>query len=278
MVKNIAASVKQRLLNLAKDRNEDFNYVLMRYVIERFLYRLSVSKYADTFLLKGGTLFTVWHDKPHRPTKDIDLLGFCKAELDEIKEIILEVLSDEYEDGLVFDIESMVVAEIREDNKYDGIRVMFLGYLEKAKANVQIDIGFGDAVTPGPEDVHVPALLDFPEPKLKAYPVYTVVAEKYEAMCNLGEANSRMKDFYDIWYIATTNNNLDMDKLKLAVETTFKRRGTELVKAPVIFQNDFIEDEDRQARWKSFLRKNRLSLMEFRDAINAIKSLIDKIT
>jgi hypothetical protein len=223
-------------------------------------------------------LFTVWHDKPHRPTKDIDFLGFCKAELNEIKEIILEVLSDKYEDGLVFDIKSMVVAEICEDNIYDGIRVTFLGYLEKAKANVQIDIGFGDAVTPGPEDVLVPALLDFPEPKLKAYPVYTVVAEKYEAMCTLGEANSRMKDFYDIWYIATTNNNLDMDKLKLAVEATFKRRGTELVKASVIFQNDFIEDEDRQARWKSFLRKNRLSLIEFRDAINAIKSLIDKIT
>jgi len=270
----MAASVRQRLLNHAKQTGQDFNFILNKYATERFLYRLAQSSHAENFVLKGATLFAVWYNQPHRPTKDIDFLGFCNADMDEIKAIFSGLCQLPMDDGILFDVDSIAVDEIREGNKYDGIRVKFGGVIEKAKVNLQIDIGFGDVVLPDPKFVKVPSLLDFPAPTLKAYSVYSVIAEKFEAMCALGEANSRMKDFYDLWYIAS-HETLQKELLIEALQSTFKRRGTQLVKSPNIFDKEFMEDPDRIIMWKAFLKKNNLTDMGFRDAVMGIKNMVD---
>jgi hypothetical protein len=174
--KDVAASVRQRLLNLAREKEEDFNLILTRYGLERVLYRISRSKWHDQFLLKGSMLFTFWHDEPHRPTRDADFLGFVNAEIDEITDIFQSLCVLEVEnDGLIFDPKSVRVEEIRENNTYEGIRVRLNGKLSAANIALQFDIGFGDVVTPDPEDIVFPTLLDQDAPKLKAYPVYVLV-------------------------------------------------------------------------------------------------------
>ena len=201
--KNVAGSVRQRLLNLSKESGEDFNLFLTRYGLERILFRLSQSEWCDQFLLKGAMLFVVWHDVPHRPTRDVDFLGFVDPEIDGIRNIFQSLCNlDVEDDGLIFDSDSISVKKIRENNAYEGIRVNLTGNLEKAKIVLQIDIGFGDAVTPEPIEIDYPTLLDQKSLRLKAYPIYTVVAEKFEAMIKLGMINTRMKDFYDVWILA----------------------------------------------------------------------------
>jgi hypothetical protein len=193
--------VRQRLLELSRKRGEPFDLILTRYGIERLLYRLGMSPYADRFLLKGAMLFRVWEDSSHRPTRDLDLLDFGSAEASDLESIFREVCSLSAEpDGLLFMPASVKARPIREEAVYGGIRVTLEARLENAKIPIQCDIGFGDAVTPEPEQIEFPALLDFPAPHLRAYPIYTVVAEKLEAMVLLGETKSRMKDFYDIWF------------------------------------------------------------------------------
>ena len=205
--KDVAASVRQRLLNLSKDSGEDFNLFLTRYGLERMLFRLSQSEWREQFLLKGAMLFVLWHDVPHRPTRDADFLGFVDPEIDEIRNIFQSLCNlDVDDDGLIFDPESIRVEEIRENNAYEGIRVKLTGELEKANIVLQIDIGFGDVVTPEPIEIVYPTLLDQKSPRLKAYPVYTVIAEKFEAMVKLGIINTRMKDFYDLWILAQNLN------------------------------------------------------------------------
>jgi predicted nucleotidyltransferase component of viral defense system len=197
-IRNVAASVRQRLLALSRERIEPFDLTLVRYGSERLLYRLSQSHYVDRFLLKGAMLFRVWTEETHRPTRDIDLLGFGANDTDELAQIFREVSQTDVEpDGLVFRPETVKAESIREEAAYAGIRITMEAKLENARIPIQVDIGFGDAVTPGPEEVQYPVLLDLPAPRLRSYPVYTVIAEKLEAMVLLGEANSRMKDFYD---------------------------------------------------------------------------------
>lgn len=194
--RNMAASVRARLLNRARETRQDFNLILTRYALERLLYRLSISPHADQFLLKGALLFDLWFDIPHRPTRDADLLGFGSAEIPHVEAAFRDICTVELDDGIRFQPDSVHAEEIRKEANYSGVRVTLIGLLDGARCHVQVDVGFGDAVTPGPEAVDYPVMLpDMPAPKLRAYPRYTVVAEKLEALVSLGIANSRMKDY-----------------------------------------------------------------------------------
>ena len=259
-IKNLAASVRQRLLNISRDSGEDFNLVLNRFGLERMLYRLSQSEWREQFLLKGAMLFSIWHDDPHRPTRDADFLGFVEPEINEITKIFQSLcrLAVEY-DGLIFDPESVTAEEIRENNAYEGIRIKIKGDLDRANITVQIDIGFGDVVTPDPEEIVVPTLLDQASPKLKAYPIYTVVAEKFEAMVKLGMINTRMKDFYDLWILAR-KFELDSQLLMNAIKATFNCRKTEIpTSAPIAFSQEFYDDKKKNQQWTAFLNKNGIN-------------------
>ena len=181
---NVAASVRARLLNVAKAQGVDFNQVLVRFALERILYRLTQSPHADRFLLKGALLFTLWYDMPHRATRDADLLGFGASDLESVAQVFREIAGLKVDDGIVFDSASVAVEEIRKETGYGGVRVVIASELAKARSKTQIDVGFGDAVTPGPVDSVYPVLLDdLPAPRLRAYPTYTVVAEKLHASC-----------------------------------------------------------------------------------------------
>ncbi len=200
---NIGASVRGRLLTKARAEKLDFNLLLTRYALERLLYRMSISEQRDQFLLKGALLFDLWFDIPHRPTHDADFLGFGSAEIPHLENVFRDISRIAIEDGIVFQPDSVKAAEIRKDANYAGVRVTLIGLLDNARCPIQVDIGFGDAVVPGPEDAHYPIILSgMPVPQIRVYPRYTVVAEKLEALTSLGMLNSRMKDFFDLWVLA----------------------------------------------------------------------------
>ena len=212
--KDVGASVRARLLRLARERSEDFQLVLTRYANERLLFRLASSRHASRFVLKGAALFTLWKGEPHRTTRDLDLLGFGDPGEAQVREVFAEVLSLEVDDdGVRFDLESLAVGPIREEQEYGGLRVEVTARVTTAQVLLQVDIGFGDVITPDAVMVEFPPLLDFPAPRLYAYPRETVVAEKLESMVQLGMANSRMKDFYDLAFLA---RDFDFDHEVLA--------------------------------------------------------------
>lgn len=257
--KNLAASVQQRLLNLSRERREAFDLVLTRYALERFLYRLSCSEYREQFLLKGAMLFAIWGEAPHRPTRDLDLLGFGANDIPMLVEQFREICSQPVEaDGLEFLSGTVTASEIREDQEYQGVRLRFEARLAVAVIPMQVDIGFGDAVVPGPEKVEYPTLLDFPAPTVRTYPIYSVVSEKYQAMVWFGMANSRMKDYYDIWVLAK-KFRFDGQMLAQAIQATFERRKTPIPESPPLALTDaFCHDPSKQKQWQAFMRKNRL--------------------
>jgi predicted nucleotidyltransferase component of viral defense system len=252
--------VRQRLLNLAKERGEEFNVVLARYANERLLYRLSVSKYRSRFVLKGATLIQAWGVGRHRATRDLDLLGHGESDPAAVAAVVREICGTKVEDdGLVFAADSIQAARIREDQVYEGVRVRLTALLAGAAIPVQVDVGFGDAVTPQPRVLIVPTLLDHPAPKLAAYPRESVVAEKLEAMVVLGIGNSRMKDFFDVAYLAQ-HFAFDGARLVRSIRTTFLRRGTAIPDAPPIaFTRAFAEDPSKAAQWKAFTARDRLA-------------------
>jgi predicted nucleotidyltransferase component of viral defense system len=257
---NLAASIRQRLKNRAKEKGESFNLILVRFGLERLLYRLTATTPKDEFVLKGGSLFYCWTEQLHRPTRDIDLLGKGEASPERFRKIFLNAIQAEIEDGLVFDHESLEVATMKDDQKYRGIRVAVLAFLGNAKVNLQVDIGFGDATTPDPTQIQFPVLLDFPVPEILAYQKETVIAEKFQAMVDLGIANSRMKDFFDLWTLA---KEFEFDGLLLAnaIEATFNRRETQIPKeAPLALTSEFADDASKQNQWKAF--SNKLELNE----------------
>jgi hypothetical protein len=271
----LAASVHARLLNWARERGEDFNLILTRYAIERFLYRLSLVPARDAYWLKGALLFDLWFDVPHRPTRDADFLGFGPADAQTLGNTVREICGIAADDGMEFDPASISTEEIREDARYGGLRVKLLGRLGNACCTVQLDVGYGDAVTPGPEEVAYPTLLDDqPPPRLRVYPRATVVAEKLEAMVSLGMANSRMKDYFDLRALAR-EGVLDARLLGEAIAATFQRRGTALpIGVPLGLSDEFARDATKRAQWKAFLGKNRLDapmldevIMEIRDFV-----------
>jgi predicted nucleotidyltransferase component of viral defense system len=254
--RNVAASVRQRLLNLSRDRGEDFGLLLTRYGLERVMYRLSLSGHREQFVLKGAMLFALWADDPHRPTRDLDLLGHGTIDTRRLEQVFSEVIGVEVEDdGLEFLSETVRGERIREDEEYEGVRVRLEARLAAARIKVQIDVGFGDVVTPAPEETEYPVLLDFPAPRLRAYPRETVVAEKFEAMVKLGIANSRMKDFYDLWVMAR-DFEFDGALLSRAIKATFERRGTALpTDVPLALSDEFSEDPGKKTQWAAFLRR-----------------------
>lgn len=258
---NMAASVRARLLNIAKAQGSELTDVLVRFALERILYRLAQSQYAERFVLKGALLFTLWYDMPHRTTRDADLLGFGESDLRTIAETFRDIAAISVDDGLVFDPESVAVEEIRKDANYAGARITISGVLDRARCKTQIDVGFGDAVTPEPVEAVFPVLLDhLPAPRLRTYPKYTVIAEKLHAIVDLGMSNSRMKDYFDL-AVLLEREALDHELLGKAVEATFRRRGTELPgKLPIGLSDTFANDTVRQSLWLSFLKKNELSL------------------
>lgn len=257
--RNVAASVRAKLLNKARVEKQDFTMMLTRYALERLLYRLSISTHANHFLLKGALLFDLWFDMPLRPTRDIDLLGFGLAEEPHLINAFTELCGIGVNDGIRFDAKSIRVKEIRKEANYAGIRVTLLGWVDGARCPVQVDIGYGDAVTPGPEAVEYPVILDeFPAPKLRGYPRYTVVAEKLEALIYLGIANSRMKDYFDLWVLAK-HSYFEGDVLHKAIGATLSRRGTEIPKdVPFGLTETFANDAQKQMQWQGFLKRNQL--------------------
>ncbi len=254
--KDIGASVRARLLRLARERGEDFQLVLTRYANERLLFRLASSRHAHRFVLKGAALFTLWTGKPHRATRDLDLLGFGDPAVDRVREVFVEVLAlDVSDDGVRFDLESIAVSLIREEQEYGGVRVELVARITNAQVRLQIDVGFGDAITPEASVVEFPPLLDFPAPRLRAYPRETVIAEKLEAMVQLGMANSRMKDFYDVAVLAR-DFDFDGAMLARAIGATFERRRTALpMTMPVALTAAFSKDSTKKTQWSGFVRK-----------------------
>ncbi|HFS5637805.1 TPA: nucleotidyl transferase AbiEii/AbiGii toxin family protein [Legionella pneumophila] len=275
MTKNIGESVRSRLKNIAVKEGSDFNAVLTRYGLERLLYRIGESEYSNQFLLKGALLFNLWYDMPHRPTKDIDLLGFGDNDLAYIKQTFSKICRISADDGISFLSESVSADTIKKDGGYTGARVELFGELAKAKIKIQIDIGYGDAVTPGPIEAHYPVLLnDLPAPKIRTYPIYTVIAEKLHAIALLGMANSRLKDYLDL-YVLLSNEQIDNQVLAKAIRATFTRRGMTLPEAlPIGLTDEFANDSSRESMWKAFLRKNELEQKPLTEVIAVIRNLI----
>lgn len=277
-IKNVAASVRARLLNRARETQQDFNLVLTRYAIERLLYRISVSKHAPQFLLKGALLFDLWFDIPHRPTRDADFLGFGSAELPHIEGVFKEICSLDDSDGVTFHPDTVNAAEIRKEANYAGVRVTLLGVIDGARCRIQVDIGFGDAVTPGPENVDYPVMLpDFAAPKLRVYPRYTVVAEKFEALSALGITNTRMKDYFDLWILAR-HTDFDGDLLRQAIQATFACRKTALTATiPFGLTDAFAHDERKRTQWQAFLKKNRLGELALHEVVEVLVGFMQPV-
>ena len=257
--RNMAASVRHRLMDLSRARSEDFQFVLTRYSLERLLYRLSISEYASHFILKGAMLFQLWTRQIHRATRDLDLLGSGSPIPSRLQSIFKAVCELEVEDdGLVFSSTTIEAQQIKQDTQYQGIRLRIPCRLDTAKLAVQIDIGFGDAVTPEPQSIRYPGMLDFPAPQIRAYPRETAVAEKFEAMIVLGIANSRMKDFFDVWTLSHCST-FDGDVLRAAIRATFERRQTPIpTTLPVALTTAFAMDPQKERQWQAFIRSGRL--------------------
>jgi predicted nucleotidyltransferase component of viral defense system len=269
--KNLAASVHQRLLNVARETGRPFNEVLQYFAMERVLYRLSRSPHADSFVLKGALLFRVWDVPDSRATRDIDFLAFLDNSPERIASIFREVCALDDDDGLIFDPHSVAARKIKEDADYEGVRVRFRGLLGKARITMQVDVGFGDKVHPDIVQAKYPVILDLPAPSLRMYPPETVVAEKAEAMVHLGNLNSRMKDFYDIWRLSR-QFNFDSAVLSEAIRQTFDNRGTDLMPFNVL-QADLLENKTLERQWSAFLAKSGVpgpdSFQEILDQIAA---------
>jgi Nucleotidyl transferase AbiEii toxin, Type IV TA system len=278
-LRNIGASVRARLLDRARAERSDFQILLTRYALERLLYRLSVSPHRDRFILKGAMLFVTWVADPFRPTRDLDLLGSGDNGAEAIAETFRVICAQPVaDDGAIFDVAALEAAPIREEAEYGGVRVRTTATIDGARIPIQVDIGFGDAVTPAPVEIDYPTLLDAPAPHLRAYPVETVVAEKFEALVMLGMANSRLKDFYDLWLIAQTFE-FRQSALIDAVRRTFERRGTVL---PADIPAGLTDDFSRAwaAQWRTFLGRERMAAAPdvFADVIADLRPFLIPLT
>ncbi len=251
--KDVAASVHQRLLNVARETGRPFNEILQYFAMERLLYRLSRSAHNDSFVLKGALLFRVWDVPDSRATRDIDLLAFLDNSPENLAAVFREVCPIESDDGLVFDPDSVQAQTIKEDADYEGVRVRFRGLLGNARITMQADIGFGDTVHPDAVNDEYPTLLDMDAPALRMYPPETVIAEKAEAMVHLGSLNSRMKDFYDIWRLSQ-QFAFDNSILGEAIKLTFENRGTELIPFDEL-KAELLGNESLNKQWTAFLEK-----------------------
>ncbi len=276
-ISNIAASVRQRLLNIIRETGDDANLVWTRYTTERLLYRLSVSEYAGDFILKGAMLFMAWTGQSYRPTVDMDFLGYCENSSERLAEIFKSVCGVEVvPDGLEFDPNSVKAAPIREEGKYQGQRIKLMASLSKARIPVQVDVGFGDVITPKARIISYPTLLDLPAPRIRTCPRETVVAEKFQAMVVLGIANSRMKDFYDL-YVLAREFDFDGAILTRAIQATFKRRNSKIPhETPLALTEEFGRDKAKSVQWKGYVRKSGLEegVPELLDVLSHLREFL----
>ncbi len=272
---NIAASVRQRLLNKARTDKRTFNELLQYFAMERFLYRLSESIYADKFVLKGALMLRAWKSPIFRPTMDIDMLAHQTSnEVSEIERLIGTICDTVIaSDGLEFNSQSIQGERIVEDADYGGVRISFSGKLDTARIRMQIDIGFGDIIYPGPQHTEMPVILDFPPAVINAYSLESSIAEKFEAMIKLDALNSRMKDFYDIWLLS---RQFDFQSLELqkAIHLTLQNRKTELPEEVTAFSDDFIKAKTSQ--WNAFIRKidTENIIADFKEVVSQIEQFL----
>lgn len=276
--KNIAASVRAKLKNKAKEKEVEFQNLLVRFGNERLLYRLSKSEYQKSFMLKGASLFAIWMGEPHRPTKDMDLLGFGKNDIPTLENIFKEICVIDGEDGLEFFAESIKGAEIRAEKIYQGVRITMLASLDGARISLQVDIGFGDAVTPTAKMETIETILDLPKPKLRIYPKETVIAEKFEAMVKLGLGNSRMKDFWDVQFLIK-NFSFEGNLLQKAIRATFANRQTAVPeKLPVALTETFTKNSETIADWKAFIKRGKIeSETDFDKVIESLRVFFEPL-
>jgi predicted nucleotidyltransferase component of viral defense system len=277
-IKNVAASVKERLRNIAAQSNKEFQSVIRQYVQERFLFRISKSIYSKNFILKGALLFVAHDISRNRPTRDIDFLGSSISnDINDIKEVIKEILKIEFEDGVTFDIKSVEAENIVEDGDYHGIRIKFYAYMENLRERVQLDIGFGDKITSGPIIIEFPTLLDFPPPKINVYSIETAIAEKFEAIVSLQLQSSRMKDFYDVLFFAE-HYKFKKDLLQKALSATFNHRLTDIEARANVFDYKFKLNTQLLILWSAFLERTKLDSNDsFQDVVTKIQSFIEPI-
>ncbi len=277
--KNIAASVRARLLNVAKKSGRDFDAVLLQYFQERFLYRLSISPYRQQLILKGALLFLAYEMSLLRTTRDIDFLGSATSnDLNEIGGIVIAICRIDYADGVQFDDNSVTVERIKEDADYHGVRVKLEAQMTAARKVLQLDIGFGDVVVAGPVEMDFPVLLDDqPRPNLMVYSRESAIAEKFEALVSLNLLTSRMKDIYDILHLAE-REKFSQATLREAIMATFARRVTPLEDRDLVFSNEFAANKDKAAQWSAFLRRSRLeSSMTITEAMSRLETFVEPI-
>jgi predicted nucleotidyltransferase component of viral defense system len=273
----MGASVRARLLNLARERGQVFDLLLTRYALERMLYRLSISTHRNQFVLKGAMLVTTWFDDPHRPTRDLDLLGFGDSSSETMLTVWKNICETMLDDGIKFDGDALRAYPIREQLEYGGLRLRTTAALASARIPITVDIGFGDSVEPGVEEVDLPVLLDLPAPRLRAYARETVVAVKFQAMVALGKANSRMKDFYDVWVLSKTYD-FNHARLAQAIAATFARRQTAIPEAPPdAFTPEFFRDEGKLQQWAAFVRDLSAQIPPFETVISELAAFIGPV-
>lgn len=269
--RNVGASVRQRLLNLAHARGQPMELLLTRFALERLLHRLSVSPHRERFVLKGAMLLATWFDEPHRATRDVDLLGFGDPSADALLAAFREVMTIDADDGVSFDLKALRIEPIREEVEYGGSRLRTTAALAGARIPITVDIGFGDVVEPGVEDIELPVLLDMPSPHLRAYPPEAVIAEKFHAMVALGRANSRMKDYYDIWML-TSAFEFEPERLRRAIMATFARRSTTVpVELPDGLTDAFANDPNKQRQWQAFTRNLSAPVIELSMVVSDLR-------
>ena len=270
-----AISVKDRLKKQAVEEKKTMQDKIVMYGLERTIYRLSISEYAERFTLKGGIfLYALFNGDYTRATTDIDLLAQCISnDTEEMKKVFKEIFSIKCDDALRFDLNTLDVIYITEFKEYHGVKVSILGYLDKTKVPISIDIGFGDIVYPERMKMDFPVLLDMDIPKVYAYSINSVVAEKFEAFVSLGLANSRYKDFYDI-YVLANRYNFDGTELMNAIKETFNHRGTSFDDIAA-FEDGFADDETRLMRWNSFVKKKKAFIkLGFEETVQLLKILL----
>ena len=272
--KNMEASVRARLLNIARAEKLNYDFILLMYMQERLLYRLSISDYNDFFILKGGLLILSVLNIKTRPTRDIDFLAISiPNNLDRVRLIFKEIAEIKINDGVKYDPESVKVEKITEGADYDGIRVKIKTYIGSAEKNIQIDLGFGDVVVPDEVKMDYPGLLDFNKPNIKAYSLETVIAEKFEAILSLSLINSRMKDFYDI-YILSKEKDFIGRVLSKAIKATIENRKTEVKENHPVFEEKFANDKVRNQMWQSYLKKIGKEPFDFNESMKRLNEFL----
>lgn len=276
---NNAKSIRAKLLNISKKENLSFQIIVIRYFHERLLYRLSQSDYNQNFCLKGGVMFYLLEELKSRPTMDIDFLASnIRNETESLRQIFIEICQIHYDnDAVTFDYENIETFEIIKQGNYNGIRVKVMGILDTIKQNIQIDIGFGDKVYPEPLLVKYPVILEMAQPEINVYSIYSAIAEKFEAMVQLSELNSRMKDFYDV-YTLLSRNKIDMQELESAINLTFKTRKTKMSEKHSIFTHEFQHDKNRLKQWMLFRHRTKIiEKLEFEVVMQLIKEQLEPI-